>query len=140
MLRIHIRLHNSDRAWVHDMLVRNIRCEYSKHDLEPVYQNDMNALYPGSTPGYQPRLIWSPIPDGPYSNDHILGKVSNVRFENIQFISDYEMPIPNSEFWAYDADHANKNIVIENVTLNSRRLMPDEVRIVKNEWDDITVK
>ena len=137
---VFMRLHNTDRAWVHDMLIRNIRCEYSKHDLEPAYQSDMSAPYPGSTPGYQPRLMYSPIVDGPYSNDHILGKVSNVRFENIQIISDYEMPVPYSEFWAFDADHANKNVVIENVTFNGRRLRPDEVWLVKNEWDDITVK
>ena len=137
---VFIRLHNTDRAWVHDMLVRNIRCEFSKYDLEPAYQHDMTAPYPGSTPGYQPRLMHSPIVDGPYSNDHILGRVSDVHFENIQIITDCEMPIPYSEFWGYDADHAHKNVVVENVTFNGRRLKPGEVVLGTSEYDDITVK
>lgn len=137
---VFMRLHNTDRAWVHDMLVRNIRCEFSKFDLEPAYQHDMTASYPGGRDGYQPTLIYSPICDGPYSNDHILGRVSNVRFENIQILTDYDTPVPVIEFGGVDPEHCNRNVTVENVTFNSRRLKPGEVVLRTSEYDDVTVK
>ena len=135
-----MRLHNTDRAWVHDMTVRNIRCEYSRHDLEPVYQHDMSASYPSFGKPYQPLLINSPIYDGPYSNDHILGRVSGLRFENIQIYADEGIPVPEVIFGGADAEHCNKDVTIENVTFNGRRLSPAEIPLKTSKWDEVTVK
>jgi len=138
---IHIDLHNTGRAWIHDMLVRNIRCEYSRYDLPPVYQHDMNAPYPGEGQPYVPVLIASPIYDGPYSLDHVLGRTSRVRFEDIQILDDGTGEMPVCEFIGQDEIHCNKEIVIENVTRNGQRLVPCEVPLKLGEFDrDITVK
>ena len=138
---IHIDLQNTSRAWIHDMLVRNIRCEYSKYDVPPVYQYDMQAPYPGEGEHYVPVLIASPICDGPYSLDHILGRTSRVRFEDIQILDDGTGEMPGCEFIGVDEVHCNKEIVIENVTRNGRRLAPCQVPLKLGEFDrDITVK
>lgn len=137
---IHIDLQNSDRAWIHDMLVRNIRCEYSRYDMLPVYQHDMNAPYTDYDTPWQPVLIESPIYDGPYSNDHILGKTSGVRFENIEAIGPADMDAPVIRFKGMDAEHCNSGIIIENVSLNGRRLKPGEVRLELGKFDKVEVK
>lgn len=135
-----MRLHNTDRAWVHDMLVRNIRCEYSRHDLLPEYQHDMDAPYSGKNEPYYPALINSPIYDGVYSNDHILGRVSRLRFENIQIISDCDMACPPVSFGGADEIHCNRDVTVENVSLNGKRLSPEEVDLSVSEFDRVTVK
>ena len=137
---VFMRLHNSDRAWVHNMLVRNIRCEYSKYDLEPVYQHDMNAPYPKSDKPYYPALINSPIYDGPYSRDHIIGKVSDLRFENIQIFADTEGVIPFIAFEGYDEEHSNFGVVVENITLNGKKLKEEDVQIKLGKWDTLSFK
>ena len=137
---VFMRLHNSDRAWVHNMLVRNIRCEYSKYDLEPVYQHDMNAPYPESDKPYYPMLINSPIYDGPYSKDHIIGRVSDLRFENIQTFADTQGVKPFMAFEGYDEEHSNVGVVVENLTLNGKRLKEADVQIKLGKWDTLSFK
>ncbi|MBR6748327.1 MAG: hypothetical protein IKM07_05255, partial [Clostridia bacterium] len=137
---VFMRIHNTDRAWVHDMVVRDIRCEYSRYDRMPVYQYDMKAPYPAWDTPWQPTLFHSPINDGPYSNDHILGKTSGVRIENIQIFADYDMPAPRCSFVGPDAEHCNRNIVIENVSLNGRRLGAEAIDLELGEFDEVTVK
>ena len=61
----YLDIQNGDRAWVHDVVFRDIRCEYSRYALPPVYQHDMNAPYPVPKEPYVPALIASPIYNGP---------------------------------------------------------------------------
>ncbi|MBE6929179.1 MAG: hypothetical protein E7463_02765 [Ruminococcaceae bacterium] len=139
-VHVFMRIQNTDRAWVHDMVVRDIRCEYSRYDLMPVYQYDMKAPYPAWDTPWQPTLFHSPINDGPYSNDHILGKTSGVRIENIQIFTDYDMPAPKCRFVGVDAEHSCTDIVIENVSLNGRRLGAEAIDLELGEFDEVTVK
>ena len=132
---IHIDLHNGDRAWVHDMLVKDIRCEYSQYDMLPVFQEDMEAPYPAYGKSWQPELIVSPIYDGPWSDDHRLGRVSDVRFEDIQILCDEDSPVPQCRFSGADPIHCNKDIVIENITRNGIRLNPEQIPLVLGEFD-----
>lgn len=138
---IHIDLQNGDRAWVHDMLVKNIRCEYSHYDLLPVFQEDMSAPYPGYGKFWQPDLIASPVYDGPWSDDHLLGRASDVRFEDIQILSDADAPVPPCRFSGADSAHCNSGIVIENVSQNGVRLKPHQIPVLTSQFDhDIRVK
>ena len=138
---IHIDIQNRSRAWVHNMVFRNIRCEYSKYDMYPVYQYDMNAPYPAYGKPWQPVLIASPIMDGPFSSIHILGRTSNIRYEDIHILCHENMPMPECQFAGMDDVHCNEDIVIENITRNGKPVKPADVIIRKNDCDkNIVVK
>ena len=136
-----LEIRDGDRAWVHDMLVRNIRCECSPYDLPPVFQSDMNAPYPGFGKSYQPELIVSHVQDGPWSNDHILGKVTDVRFENIFVSCPADAPMPRSRLTGAAEGHGTSRLTIDGVFRNGTRLRPREIPLEKSEFDhDIQVK
>ena len=135
-----MRTNNTDRAHIHDMLLRNIRCEYSRYDVDAVYQEDMNVAFDRFIAPGQPLLIASPVFDGPYSKDHILGKTSNVRYENISIYGPEGMALPVCKFGGQDGEHCNHNIVLDNFTFNGRRLRPEEFVIQKDAFSDITAK
>jgi hypothetical protein len=137
---VFMRIHNSDRAHVKNVVYRDIRCEYSRYDLKPVYQENMSWYYDEFKQHGTPLLISSPVYDGPYSKDHILGKTSNILFQNITVYGPEGMPRPKCSFGGQDPEHCNRNIVIENVVMNGRRLSADELDIEKSEFCDITVK
>jgi len=128
-------LHNGERAWVHDMLVKDIRCEYSKYDMKPVIQENMTDNYPAYGESWQPELIASPIYDGPWSDDHLLGRVSDVRFEDIKILCDEDTPVPQCRFEGANEVHCNKDIMIENVSRNGVRLKPEEVVLITGVYD-----
>ena len=133
-----MRTHNSDRAHVHDMLLFDIRCEYSAHDLACTYQEDMAKPY---TPAHgTPQLIASPVYDGPFSDDHILGQTSRVRYEKIQILGPEGMEMPACCFGGQDGAHANREIVLENVSFNGRRLLPEQIRLEKSPFDEVALK
>lgn len=133
-----MRTHNSDRAHVHDMLLFDIRCEYSAHDLACAYQEDMAKPY---TPAHgTPQLIASPVYDGPFSDDHILGQTSRVRYEKIQILGPEGMEMPACCFGGQDGAHANREIVLENVSFNGRRLLPEQIRLEKSPFDEVALK
>ena len=138
---IHIDLQNGDRARIHDMLVRNIRCEYSAHDMPPVYQQDMSAPYEAAGAPWQPTLIESVIYNGMWSRDHMLGETYNIRLEDIHIYGPENMPCPKCRFVGADEAHCNHDIVIENAVLNGRRLAPEQLCLEMSAWDrNITVK
>lgn len=136
---VFMRIHNTDRAHVYDMLYKNIRCEYSRYDLKPVYQHDMNKPFDEFCEHAEPALITSPIYDGPYSNDHILGRTSNVRFESITLFAPDGSVTPLCSFGSKDDVHANRGITLDGITLGGRRLTAGELNIEQGEECDITV-
>lgn len=136
---VFMRTHNTDRAYVHDMILRNIHCEYSKYDMECAYQSDMTVFFDEvKKPGHA-ELICSPIYDGPYSNDHILGKTARIRYENIMVYGPEDMPAPVCEFVGQDEEHCNKNIVIKNVSINGKRVGAQALNIRKGPFDEVIV-
>ena len=135
-----MRTHNTDRAHIHNMRLQNIRCEFSPYDLEPVYQEDMNNAYDAYKAHGVPTLISSPVYDGIYSNDHILGKTSDVQYRNIAIFGPEGMKLPRCSFGGQDSEHCNRRILLENFTFNGRRLKPEELEIEKDAFSDVTVK
>lgn len=139
---VHIDIQHRDRARIHDVLIRNIRCEYSRYDLPPIYQADMSVSYSDAMrkkgykdPVWQPRLIDAPIDDGPFSDSHLLGEMYHVRFEDIRILCDEEAPIPECRFAGAAAGYCNHDIVIENVSRNGVRLRPEEMSMNIGEFD-----
>ena len=122
------------------MLLKNIRCEFSRYDLVPVYQENMNTSYNAFKAHGIPDLISSPIYDGPYSNDHILGKTDSVRYQNIMVYGPKGMSMPKCSFGGQDSEHCNHNIVLESFMLNGTRLKPEELTIEKSEYSVVNVK
>ena len=138
--QVFMRIHNSDRAHIYNVLYKNIRCEYSRYDVLPVYQHDMSAPFDSFRTHGEPHLIDSPVYDGPYSNDHILGHTSDVRFEDIYVYAPDGLSAPLCTFGGQDEAHCNRNIVIDGVILNGRRLKPEEIALEKSECCDITIR
>ncbi len=137
----YLDIQNGDRAWVHDVVFRDIRCEYSRYALPPVYQHDMNAPYPVPKEPYVPALIASPIYDGPWSEDHILGRTSDVLYQNIFVLADNGLGVPGLEFGGPDEAHANRRIMIDGVFFNGRRLGKAELPLDCSPFcDSIAVK
>lgn len=147
----HIDIQHLDRARIYDVLIKNIRCEYSRYDCPPIYQADMSVSYEdaklqtgsgqptchgdGWGEAWQPRLIDAPIADGPFSDDHILGETYHVRFEDIRILCDADAAIPECRFAGADAGHCNHDIVIENISRNGVRLQPEELVLNIGEFD-----
>lgn len=138
--QVFMRIHNTDRAHVYDMLYRNIRCEYSRHDVLPVYQHDMAAPFEAFRAHGAPHLIDAPVYDGPYSNDHILGRTSDIRYEDIRVYAPDGAAAPLCTFGGPDEIHCCKNVVIDGVILNGRRLKPEEITVEKSEFCDVTIR
>lgn len=137
---VFMRIHHTDRAYIHDVLYKNIRCEYSRYDVEPIYQKDMNEPFDKYRAYHEPHLINLPIYDGPYSNDHMLGKANNVRYEDITIYAPDGISAPVCVFGGPDAVHCCRNIVLDNFVMNGRRLKPEEIAVEKTEFCDVTVR
>ena len=79
--------------------------------------------------------------DGPWSNDHILGKVTDVRFENIFVSCPADAPMPHSRLTGAAEGHGTSRLTIDGVFRNGTRLRPREIPLEKSEFDhDIQVK
>lgn len=113
---------NGDRAFVHDVTFRNIRCEYTKYQLPDVLQTDMSAPYDPSAPLSHPRIILVKGYTGQWSNDGIAGRTEGIRFENIICWADEGIDVAEINISGYAENHASTDIVIDGVIWNGRRL------------------
>jgi len=122
-------IQNADRAYVHDVVFQNIRCEYSKYTLPAVYQSDMNEKYPGGGRDSQPQPAFAAACSfcGVFSNDYKLGRISNITFRNIDVICEEGISMPFSHIQgAYEkyntTEHNTTDVLFENIRLNGNRL------------------
>lgn len=107
-----LRVYQTDKALVKNIRFENIRIEES----------------------YRFASLW--IGEAIWTSDNERGHIEDVVFRNIQAAG------PNplyAEFKGYDKDHAVRNVLLENVVLNGKRLTMDDVR--KNEFVfDVVIK
>lgn len=132
-----IDIGNEDRANIHDILIEYIRVEYSKYDLEPQIQNDDNDIFtpkPSHT-----TLIYSFINCGVWSNDNILGKISNITFKDIEIFSDCDFS-PEIKLYGKDPEHLINNISFENITFNGKKLAEKDIKIDTNSFAEYEFK
>lgn len=117
---MHMDLQNGDRAKVHDIIFDNIRVEYSRYTLEPVYQNSDDMIYEGRE-GYMPQLFYAHIYNGVWSKDYLWGENYNITFRNIQVQTDNSLPLPPATFLGVNAEHQTHDITIDGLYINGKR-------------------
>ena len=152
---IHLDIQDGDRARVHDVIFRNIRCEYSQYDLPPVYQeNDEMEYDPSSLLPYRPLCMYTQMYNGLWSKDYIMGEIYDIKFENIHILTpendvagiSWHPEVPASRVPIYFTGADDKNgahhIEINGIYLNGEDISKAEIlKILTNEYaKDITVK
>jgi len=120
-------IQNGDRAYVHDLTFRNIRCEYSKYHLPGVYQHDMSAPYCGVRGENQPALFLARSYCGVWSDSNLLGRISDITLKDIYVLADEGIPMPNSYIEGARAkyntkEHNTVNIKFDGIYYNGKRL------------------
>lgn len=128
-----MRIQSGDRAHIHNVLYENIRVEYSKYDRAPVLQETDDDIYlPPDTP-WVCDLIQSWMYCNVFSDDGILGEVSDITYRDIAIYADDGLSCPSIAFHGGDAQHRIHNISIEGITFNG---MPVTPTLDLNEYTD----
>jgi len=120
-------IQNGDRAYVHDLTFRNIRCEFSKYHLPGVYQHDMSAPYGGVRGESQPALFLARSYCGVWSDSNLLGRISDITLKDIYILADEGIPMPGSYIEGAQekyntTEHNTANIKLDGIYYNGKRL------------------
>ena len=114
---------NGDRAKVHDVRFENIRAEYNKYALPPIYQESKEMEYkPDITKCFIPLLFKAHLYYGMWSKDYIYGENYNITFKNIYILSDNEISMPPSLFVGVNEEHKTRNITIDGLYFNGKKI------------------
>ena len=139
---INLDIQHHNHALIHDILFEDIRVEYTRYQLSDVYQHDMAAPY------QPPEGTRHPVPLGIYiinsglfnDVDYRNGRVRDITFRNIQLLVDDGVPQPAPEFRGLDEEHDIRRVLIDNLTVNGKRLAGDGAGVQKNGFaQDIEV-
>jgi hypothetical protein len=124
-------IQNTDRACVHDVIFRDIRCEYNRDDPMPVFQDDMDVPYPEQTG--TPKLFVAKIYfHKDCSLDSIRGQIHCVTLENIQVLCEEGIEMPHSDIRGYkeDGTHRVTDVTFKSLFYNDERIKtPGEANI-----------
>ncbi|MCL2813884.1 MAG: hypothetical protein FWD23_04730, partial [Oscillospiraceae bacterium] len=120
-------IQNGDRAHVHDLTFRNIRCEFSKYHLPGVYQHDMSAPYSGARGESQPALFLARSYCGVWSDNNLLGRISDITLKDIYVLADEGIPMPRSYIEGAQekyntTEHNTVNVKFDGIYYNGKRL------------------
>lgn len=112
--------HNVDYAHIHDVVYRNINVEYDDVVLVPKRQDSDEHVYENTDPEWTPYLICvRTVCHQNYSHGTRRGKTDNITFQNIRMFGKH---LPKIQLCGYDEEHKSKNILIENLYLNGKRI------------------
>ena len=120
-----MRIHNGDRAHIHNVLYENIRVEYSKYDRAPVFQHTDDTPYAPEDKPWVCSLIRVWMYCNVWSHDGILGEVYDVTYRNISVFADEGLPCPNIHISGGDDTHRAHDITIDGVTFNGVSVKPE---------------
>ena len=114
-------IQHCDRAKISNVVFEDIRVEITKDNqvpqLNPLDGSDYKAIFGN------PELLCITFNDLVfYSEERVKGSVDGVVFRNISVITDEGWEMPPSSFTGYDDEHNIKNVVVENLTFNGKRL------------------
>lgn len=133
-----IQHHNC--ADICNVTFEDIRCEYTKHQLGDVYQEDMNKPYPYTLK--HPVLCGAFIYDmGLFSKNRHNGNIHDITFRNITVIHDSDgIPNPEIILQGISEEYKVRRVCIDNINKNGKRLTAYEMKISRNQFvDDVTV-
>ncbi len=128
-----MRVHNGDRAVVHDVLYDTIRIEYTKYDLLPLFQHRDGEPYRPEPFNGQVSLNWMYC--NVWTQDGLLGNVRDITYRNIHVVADEGVALPPFSFEGADTDHGFRHIAIENLTFNGTPVSPYIVKENDFVWD-----
>lgn len=119
-----VQHHN--RADVHHVMFEDIRCEFTKYQLQDVYQSDMNAPYSNPQPAKHPLLMELPIYGwGTYGGgDKRIGTMHDIVFKDITVYAD-DPNVVKSHFAGWDEEHQIKRVLVSNVVVNGEKVTPE---------------
>ncbi len=100
-----LRIYHTDAATVKNVRFENIRIEES----------------------VQFASLW--INSAIWTSDTVRGHIEDVVFRNITVNNSGYQLHKDFEFFGYDADHAIKNVLIENVVINGRKVTKEDIKI-----------
>ena len=123
-----ISIHNSDDAFVHDVVYRNITVE--------------NAFMQGDN-GSNKELIEMTLQNSSWSTVRDeFGTIDNILIDGLTVLNTADGKIPRSRFSGQDEEHRITNVVLQNVTILGKPMSsPEEMKISMNEFcDSITVR
>jgi len=117
-LDVAMDVQNGDRARCHAILFRNIRVELDDDQTRQVYQQAKGEVY-DQTDRHLSQVIVVVTAANMWSRDTVRGSIDDIRFENIEVTAWAE---PECYFAGLDAEHRVRNIAIENLRINGRRV------------------
>ena len=107
-------IHNSDHAYVHNILYRNIVIEDAQMGEGDATSDNF--------------LIDLTIAPSVFTQSKERGRISDIRFENITVLNG---KFPPSRFMGFDAEHAINGVEIENLTILGQRILtPEDGRLM----------
>ena len=116
-----LRVHSGDRADISNVLYRDIRVEYGKHDLPAQYQVSDDMRYSPAEKIAHDGVIKIWMYAGRWSPDGVPGHVHGVRYENIRVFTDPEVPEPAVSISGADEKHVAEDITIAGYTVNGKK-------------------
>ena len=139
---IDLDIQHHNHALIHDILFEDIRLEYTRRQLSDVYQHDMTAPYDPPIP------VRHPVPLGIYvlksglfnDVDYRNGRVRDVVFRNIALTVDGGVPDPRPQLIGLDQDHDIRGVLIENLTINGRRVTDPAALDMNPFATDVTLR
>ena len=127
-------LQNGDRASVHHVIFEDIRCEYTRRQLRPVYQSDMSAPYCPGKELFVPVLFKAHLYCGLWSDDNLYGENHTILLDNISVNAEDGVNIPEIVLQGVNAAHRTYDITVRNLTFNGRRLFAEEIPLEVNAF------
>ena len=128
-----LHMGNTDRAKIKNVTYEDIRVEYSVHDAKSLYQHsdDEEFVWQRHT-----AVLFGCDISGPnvWSSDGIIGTTTDVTVRNIHIFTEDDMAFPEMKIRGKDKDHPCKNITIEDIYFNGRKLSKDELFVQTNDF------
>ncbi|GGD47362.1 glycosyl hydrolase family 28 protein [Paenibacillus nasutitermitis] len=141
-IHIAMDIQNGDRANVTDILFENIRVEYSRHALPPIYQYTEDMTYPAELPPHIPVLFLAESYCGRWSNDNLLGSIRHIKLRDIHVYLEEGLPLPEISLSGASREHLTDDIEINGLYVNGVKIQSlKEANVNRNAFtSNVTLK
>ncbi len=136
-----LHMSNDDRAKIQNVVYEDIRVEYSVHDAKSLYQHSDEEEFVWQR---HTATLFATSINGPdiWSSDGIAGTTTDVTVRNIQVFTEDDIDFPGMKIEGKDAEHLCKNITIEDIYFNGKKLTTaEELNLKTNEFvENVVIK